>query len=505
MNRVLLAVLLASLPAVAGHGAAVSKPNLVVILADDLGYGDLGCQGSTSIATPRIDRMAREGVRFTQAYAAAPFCSPSRAALLTGRLPARAGLPYVLFPAEHHGLPLAEISLAELLQKEGYATACIGKWHLGTDRAFHPQRHGFEQFFGLPYSNDSTEWPVGEPFMQVMGLAPLPLMDGEKVIEAPTDQAQLTRRYTERAVAFIRENRARPFFLYLPHTMPHVPQYASPRFAGKSKGGLYGDAIEELDWSTGAILDVLQELQLAERTMVVFTSDNGAPIRRNAAAGEGRTPKKKAAGNERFPGRAYGGNNGELRAGKGTTFEGGVRVPFIACWPGTIAAGRETAMPISLMDLFPTWAMFSGAGLPTDRAYDGQDIGLLLTTGGEEQSRAGERTIYHYFGYQLQALRQGRWKLFVAVDKRPEPRPVSLWFEHAPTVFETQHRLLGAPELYDLGSDPGEALNVATQHPEIVARLTAAAREFDAALQRDKRPMEFAPGPPPPAPQTVRK
>ena len=505
MNRALFAVLLASLAAVAGYGASAAKPNLVVILADDLGYGDLGCQGSTTIATPRIDRMAREGARFTSAYAAAPFCSPSRAALLTGRLPARAGVPYVLFPAEHHGLPAAEITLAELLKKQGYATACIGKWHLGTDAAFHPQRQGFDQFFGLPYSNDSNEWPVGEPFIQVMGLAPLPLMDGEKTIEAPADQAELTRRYTERAVAFIREHRARPFFLYLPHTMPHVPQYASARFAGKSKAGLYGDAIEELDWSTGAILDVLQELQIAERTLVVFTSDNGAPIRRNAAAGEGKAAKKKAAaGTERFPGRSHGGNNGELRAGKGTTFEGGVRVPLIAWWPGTIAAGRETATPISLMDLFPTWARLSGAGLPRDRTYDGQDIGPLLTARTGEKIEKDDRAFFHYFGYQLQAVRQGPWKLFLAVERRPEPRPASLWFDHLPRVFETQHRLLAAPELYDLSRDPGEAQNVAAQHPEIVARLTARAHAFDAALQRDQRPMEFVPGPMPPAPQTVR-
>src|SRR5687767_4544406 len=221
--------------------AALPKTNIIIIVADDLGYGDLGCYGSKLVATPQLDRMAREGVRFTDAYSAAPFCSPSRAALLTGRLPARAGLPYVLFPAEHHGLPPGEITLAELLRDQGYATACIGKWHLGWDAPFRPQRQGFDIFFGTPYSNDSNEWPVGAPFMQVMGLVPFPLIDGDRVVEAPANQASLTKRYTERAVAFIRQHRAKPFFLFLPHTMPHVPQYAGKEFAGKSKAGLYGD------------------------------------------------------------------------------------------------------------------------------------------------------------------------------------------------------------------------------------------------------------------------
>ncbi len=502
-------LLLAGLDAVRG-ATAEPKPNVIIILADDLGYGDLGIQGSKTIATPRIDQMAREGVRFTQAYVAAPFCSPSRAALLTGRLPARGGLPYVLFPAEHNGLPAAEITLAELLRPQGYATACIGKWHLGWDRAFRPQRQGFDEFFGLPYSNDSNEWPMGTPFMQVMGLEPLPLIDGERVVEAPVDQSQLTRRYTERAVAFIRRNRNRPFFLYLPHTMPHVPQYASADFAGKSKGGLYGDAVEEIDASTGVILDTLRDLKLEARTLVIFTSDNGAPLRRPATA-PGATPKAKAPpapkkqpppATERFPGRNFGGDNGPLRAGKGTTFEGGMRVPFIARWPGRIPAGRENEHPISLLDLFPTLAVLSGGRLPSDRTYDGRDIGRELV--GASETAGVDRTLYYYFGYQMQAVRVGKWKLFVAVDQRPEPRPASLWFEHLPRVFENQHRLLAEPELYDLNGDVGETRNVAAQHPEVVARLNQLARDFDAALQRDRRPMQFEPGPPAPAPQAIR-
>ncbi len=477
--------------------AAETRPNIIVILADDLGYGDLGCYGSSTIATPRLDRMAREGARFTNAYCAAPFCSPARAGLLTGRLPARCGLPYVMFPAEHHGLPSAEITIAEALKQQGYATACVGKWHLGWDAPFRPLRQGFDVFFGVPHANDSTEWPVGAPYMQVMGLQPLPLVDGDTIVEAPVDQAKLTQRYTERAVKFIREHRDRPFFLYLPHTMPHVPQYASPAFAGKSKGGLYGDAVEELDWSTGVILDTLRELKIAERTLVIFTSDNGAPAR---AAAAGAAPKAaKAGGGGRFPGRSFSGSNAPLRGGKGNTFEGGVRMPLIAWRPGTIAAGREVATPTTHLDFFPTFVGLAGGALPTDRVYDGRDLGGKL-----EGADGATRRLFYYFGYQLQAVREGNWKLFVVVDRRPEPRPVSLWFEHQPQVFDTQHRLLAQPELYDLANDLGETRNVAAEHSDIVTRMTKTAHAFDAALQKDRRPMEFVPGPKPPAPQTVR-
>jgi len=305
-----------------------SNPNVIIILADDLGYGDLGSYGSTTIATPRLDQMAREGLRFTAAYTSAPFCSPARAGLLTGRLPARAGLPYVLFPTEHHGLPAAEITIAELLRGRGYTTACIGKWHLGWDAPFRPLAQGFDRFHGLPHTNDVREWKVGDAFTQLSMFTPLTRVEGERVVESPVDQAELTRHYTEEAVAFIRANRDKPFFLYLPHTMPHVPQYASARFVGKSKGGLYGDTVEELDWSTGVILDTLRELKLDARTLVIFTNDNGAPFRGAAA-----NAAKKAA-KENFPGRQLAGHNGPLRSGKGTTFEGGVRVPFIAWWPG---------------------------------------------------------------------------------------------------------------------------------------------------------------------------
>jgi arylsulfatase A len=501
--RGLIFVVLASWAAAYGAAPPVPKTNIIIIVADDLGYSDLGCYGSKTIATPRLDRMAKEGIRFTDAYSAAPFCSPSRAALLTGRLPARAGLPYVLFPAEHMGLPSEEITIAELLKQNGYATACIGKWHLGWDKPFRPQQQGFDVFFGTPYSNDSNEWPVGSPFLQVMGLVPFPLIDGDRIVEAPADQSQLTRRYTERAVAFIRQNRARPFFIYLPHTMPHVPQYTREGFGGKSRAGLYGDTVEELDWSTGVILDTLHDLQIAERTLVVFTSDNGSPLRRNpnAPGAKAKAPfatKAPAFATERFPGRVHAGSNGELRGGKGTTFEGGVRVPLIAWRPGTIGANRQEAALFSHLDLFPTCATIAGAKLPGDRVYDGHDFGVRL----DLIERAAP--IYHYFGYQLQAMRDRNWKLFLRTTQRPEPRPPSLWWDHQPRLFETQHRLLAEPELYDLSRDPGESKNVAAQNIEVIEQLTARAYQFDTALQRDRRPMQIVEGPVPPAPQTIR-
>ena len=494
MIRLVPRLAAASILLCAALAAAEPPPNFVVIYADDLGYGDLGCHGSKTIATPRLDRMAREGLRFTDAYAASPYCSPSRAALLTGRLPARNGMPYVLFPAEPIGLPDAEITLAELLKARGYANACIGKWHLGWAAPFRPQRHGFDVFFGTPYPNNFGEWRVGQPFTQAAAFEPYPLLEGDTILEAPVDQNQLTRRLTERAIRFIRENRDRPFFLFLPHVMPHIPQFASPAFAGKSKAGIYGDSIEEIDWSTGAILDALKELGLDQRTLVVFSSDNGAGIQRQHLGPVAADLPYYA------PERANGGSNGPLRAGKGTTFEGGVRVPFLVRWPGQIAPRGDVAEVVSQMDLFPTFAALAGVPLPADRVLDGRDLGPLLLRG----EPLPPRPLFHYFGYQAQAVREGKWKLFVAAAERPSPRPPSLWWEHQPNLFERQHRLLAAPELYDLSSDIGEKQNVAAQHPEVVARLTREARAFDAALQRDRRPMQILAGTPPPAPGTVR-
>ncbi len=471
--------------------AEAVRPNIVVILADDLGYGDLGCYGSSTIATPRIDRMAAEGVRFTDFSVASPFCSPSRAALLTGRLPARCGVPYVLFPSEHTGLPPEELTIAEVLQYVGYSTACVGKWHLGWRRQFRPQAQGFDEFFGVYHSNDAYHWKVGEPFHQLSTFAPLELREGDRVIEAPVDQELLTQRYTRRAIEFIEKNRSQPFFLYLSHTMPHVPQYASPEFVGKSEDGLYGDTVEELDWSTGAIVDTLSRLGLSERTLVIFLSDNGASV---------RTSNPNRSGG-RFPGRSLGGNNGPLRAGKGTTFEGGVRVPAIAWWPETLSPGRVESGQWSTLDLMPTFASIAGASLPRSLVVDGiESRDALLGTAVQSP----DRQIFHYFGAQLQAIREGRWKLFVPIHELPEPRAASLWFDHLPAAFERQHRLWPDPTLYDLSQDIGERNDLAAEFPEVVERLLTAAARFDGEFQEAVLPRRHLPGPIQPQPGQIR-
>jgi len=488
MRRLILTALLSLTCA-----AFAAPPNLIVILADDLGYGDLGCYGSKVIATPRIDRMAAEGVRFTDFYVASPFCSPSRAALLTGRLPARCGVPYVLFPSEHTGLPPEEITLAEMLKPVGYATALIGKWHLGWRRELRPQNQGFDEFFGVRHSNDADEWTVGRAFHQLTDFEPFALRDGDRIVEQPVDQALLTEKYTRRALDFIRRHRQRPFFLYLPHTMPHVPQYTSPAFTGKSKDGVYGDCIEELDASTGRILDLLNELGIADNTLLLFTSDNGAAVKnRNAKA-------PKNATTERFPGHAHGGNNGALRMGKGSTWEGGVRVPCIVRWPRTITAGRVESTPCSALDLFPTFAALAGAKPSPEVKLDGEDITSILK--GESSN---PRLFTHYFGVQLQAVRHGPWKLIVPIHEAPKRRVESLWFTHQPTLFERQHRLWPEATLYHLTDDPGETTDLAAKHPDIVARLQKRAADFDSAFQPEICPTLRLPGPPPPAPGQIR-
>ncbi len=470
--------------------ARADAPNIVVINADDLGYGDLGCYGSKVIATPRIDRMAREGVRFTDFYVASPFCSPSRAALLTGRLPARAGVPYVLFPSEHTGLPASEVTIAEVLKPAGYATACVGKWHLGWRQELRPQQQGFDEFFGLLHTNDTEEWKVGQPFLQLSMFEPLQLRDGDRVVESPVDQAMLTQRYTERAVDFIRRNRERPFFLYLAHTMPHIPQYASPAFAGRSKDGIYGDSIEELDWSTGQVLDVLKELGLDEHTLVISTSDNGANLR-------GKSPNPNA----RLPGRSNGGGNGPLRAGKGSTFEGGIRVPCIARWPGKVHAGRDEHGVWSAMDFLPTFARLAGASLPTGVTLDGRDASNILFGSAAQEEPP---PLFDYFGVQLQAVREGPWKLMVPITELPTTRVPSLWFEHQPGLFERQHRLWPRATLYHLDEDIGEQTDVAVAHPEVVASLLQKARAFDQKFQKEISPVHYLPGPKQPSPGQIR-
>ena len=430
----------AAIPAAVLRAAGQRPPNFVFLFADDLGYADLGCYGSDKIATPNLDRMAAEGIRFNDFYTGEPVCTPTRAALMTGCYPKRVGLHrHVLFPSSKTGLNPSEITVARLLKDQGYATMCIGKWHLGHHPEFLPTRHGFDAYYGIPYSNDMpTPTPDG-------GKGVVLLRD-EKVIEHPTDQATLTERYTAEAVKFIKANKDRPFFLYLPHTMPHLPLHVSERFKGKSKGGLYGDVVECIDWSCGEILAAIQQAGIDEQTLVIFTSDNG--------------PHEHPAP--------------PLRGGKGSTWEGGMRVPFIARWPGKVPAGAACAEQASVMDILPTFAGLAGARAPTDRVIDGKDIWPLVS--GRPGARSPHEAFFYYSAYgDLSAVRRGQWKLHI---KAPASRASAKEKEAVPL-----------PALYDLSVDVGEQTNVAADHPDVVEQLTKTAAEFDAQLEKDARPV----------------
>jgi arylsulfatase A-like enzyme len=406
---------------------AGNSPNFVILLADDLGYGDLGCYGHPTIRTPNLDRMAAEGMKLTQYYAWC-YCSPSRAALLTGRLPIRSGLNRVLGPHSSGGIPDAEVTLAEALKQRGYATMCIGKWHLGHLQRYMPTRHGFDHYLGIPYSNDMDRVKEHEP--------PIPLFRDETIIEQPVNQETLTRRYTEEALRFLRDQagparEGHPFFLYLPYTFPHVPLHVSPEFRGKSPRGLYGDVVEELDASVGQLLQALRDERLAENTLVLFTSDNGPWLSERLNAGSA----------------------GLLREGKHTNWEGGVRVPCLAWWPGTIVAGRVVQDLASELDLFATCVELAGGSLPPDRPLDSHSLAALLRGAGP-----GTRDeIYFYFDDQLTGIRQGPWKLHLTTIEAASGR--------------TTMQAHSSPSLYHLDSDPSERFNVAADHPEIVERL----------------------------------
>ncbi|MEW6357385.1 MAG: sulfatase [Planctomycetota bacterium] len=421
-------------------------PNFIIIFTDDQGYQDVGCFGSPDIKTPCMDRMAAEGKRFSDFYAAAPVCTPSRAALMTGCYPHRVGLPSVLSPRAGSGINPDEITLAELLKTRGYATLCVGKWHLGHLPPFLPTRHGFDHYFGIPYSNDMDGEKAHFP--------PIPLLRDETVIEQPADQRTLTERYTEEAIKFIAANKDRPFFLYLPHTFPHVPLHVSDRFASKSKRGLYGDVIECIDWSTGRILDTLREHGLDENTLVVFTSDNGPWL------------IKKEHGGSALP----------LRSGKATTFEGGMREPCIMWGPGRIPAGTVCSEMATTMDIYPTFARLAGADVPTDRIIDGKDIWSLVT------GQPGAKTPHEYFFYGFQSVRSGKWKLHKwegadipkggkksAKGEKPEPPRKG-------------------PTLYDLNADIGEKNDVAAEHPDVVKCLLDALQKHEEDIQKNARP-----------------
>lgn len=414
------------------------KPNIVILFADDLGYGDLGVFGHPTIHTPNLDQMAREGMKLTQFYATAPICSPSRGALLTGRYPVRTGIHTgVYFPDDSLGIPHEEITIAEALKEQGYATAAYGKWHLGHREPYLPPNHGFDEYFGVPYSNDM--WSQrGKTF------PPLPLIEGTETIEEEPDQGTLTPRYTEKAVQFINNNKDNPFFLYVPYTFPHVPLFASERFLGKSTRGLYGDVVEEIDWSVGEILNAIRNNELAENTLVFFTSDNGPWL-----------VKKEESGSA-----------GLLRDGKGTCWEGGMREPTIAWWPGTIEAGVTQQSIGCIMDLFPTALAMSGAELPDERVIDGINF-LPVLKGESEQVR---ETFFYYKADNLYAVRKGPWKAhFITVEQMYTPD--RLIIEH------------DVPLLFNLEIDPSEIYNVAEKYPEVLNELRQAVNEHQENME----------------------
>jgi arylsulfatase A-like enzyme len=413
--------------AVAALPAADMLPNFVLMLADDLGYGDLSCYGHPTIATPNLDAMAREGMRFTQFYAAAPMCGPSRAALMTGRLAIRSGMTRNLFPWSQGGLPDSEITIAAALKKAGYATMCVGKWHLGHLPPYLPPSRGFDDYFGIPYSNDMSKasnprapWADKTP--------PTPLIRGEKIIEQEPDQSRLTARHTEAACEFIRRSAraGKPFFLYLPYTAPHWPLSAGERFRGRSLAGLYGDVVEEIDWSAGEILRVLREENADRNTLAIFTSDNGAES----------------------------GSPGPFRDGKVTTWEGGLREPCIVRWPGKIPAGVVSRAFGTAMDFFPTFAGLARREMPRDRVYDGEDLAPVLL----HNDPGREPLMFYYSDENVQAVRKGRWKLHSSVNNRKTPPPPG---EGDP------------PLLFDVQQDISERRNVARRQPEVVKELLA--------------------------------
>ena len=392
-------------------------PNIVIIFCDDLGYGDLGCFGATDIKTPNIDSIAIQGIKFTEFYSASPICSPSRAGLMTGRLPQRMGINGVFFPESFTGLPVEEVTMADVLKKHGYSTGIVGKWHLGHMCQYLPLQRGFDEYFGIPYSNDMESAVY---------------MEGNEVVDFHPDQRYITKTYTEKAVDFINRHKESPFFLYLAHSMPHVPIYASENFLGTSDRGLYGDVIQEIDWSVGEIMNALEKHGLKENTLLVFTSDNGPWLVM----------------------KEHGGSAGFLREGKFYSFEGGMRVPAVAMWPSTIEKGRVYDDMALMLDWFPTISAIVGEQLPAGKAFDGENI-LPVLEG--TASRIGNKYLY-FENNNLQCYRHGDWKIKKAFGGREAAR----WTRQVPA-----HPLL----LVNLKEDPGEQFNLAEKYPEKLQQM----------------------------------
>jgi uncharacterized sulfatase len=400
------------------------RPNIVLVVMDDLGYGDPGCMGNTILRTPRIDSVAEDGITLRHLYATSAVCTPSRAALMTGRYPQRVGLPKVLSPEHGTGLPPFEYTLPRLLRDTGYRTAMFGKWHLGSRPEHYPTRHGFDEYAGLPYSND---------------MHPVEMFEGDEISTGDVDQATLTRAYTDHAIDFISRNAEVPFFVYVAHTMPHIPLHVEDAFTGRSAGGRYGDVVESLDHHTGRLLDTLDELGLADDTLVMVTSDNGP---------------------------WFEGSTGGLRGNKLHTYEGGIRVPFVARWPGRIPEGATSDAPVCLFDLLPTLSALTGGAVPADRPVDGIDISSVLTGG----SPPGPRPLYFFHWWTLNAVREGPWKLHL--DRHPRD----------------QNRAQGKelPQLFNLELDPGETHDLRHGNPGVVERLTGLAARFAAEIAEQR-------------------
>ncbi len=442
------------------HAQGAEQPNIVLIFTDDLGYSDVGCFGSQTNRTPRIDALAEQGTRFTQFYVAQAVCSASRAALMTGCYANRVGMAGALNHTSPAGIHPDEWLLPEMLQSQGYATGMFGKWHLGLSPYFSPLKNGFDEYFGIPYSNDNSQY---HPTLAEI-MPPLPLYDGDEIIETDPDQSLLTKRLTERAVDFIHRHRQQPFFLYVPHVMPHVPIFASDAYRGRSPHGLYSDVIEEIDGSVGQIVDAIEAAGLSENTLIIFTSDNGPFLSYGTHAG-------RAA---------------PLREGKLTVFEGGVRVPTVMRWPKKIPAGRQCDEPLMTIDLLPTFAAWVGAELGP-RPIDGQDISDVLF--GAAGAKSPHESLLFYSGSELHAVRRGPWKLHlehpyltvIGGEVRSDGKPAGYGTLTPQSITQSGvegiasrhgYRIATQPQaLYHLEDDPGEATDVSAEHPEIVQDL----------------------------------